>query len=84
MGPQECKNIYEDPTKGFEMSFEDMDRLDDPDVIGTFHTHPGQGANLSQEDYESFLDYPALTHYIVGKDGIRTYKIINGRVLNES
>ena len=80
----ECKNTCEEPTSGYEMSFEDMDRLDDPTVIGTFHTHPGQSANLSYEDYESFMSYPMLTHYIVGKDGVRAYKVIEGKLINEN
>lgn len=66
------------------MSFEDLDRLDEADTLATFHTHPGQSANLSYEDYESFMGYPYLTHYIIGADGIKSYRVVNGRLLNES
>ena len=83
MGPEECQNICENPEEGFELSFEDLDRLDYPDLIGTFHTHPGGSSNLSYGDYESFLSYPMLKHYIVGEDGVRAYKTVNGRLVNE-
>lgn len=66
------------------MSFEDQDRLDDSDVIGTFHTHPNGSSNLSYEDYESFISYPNLVHYIIGEDGVRSYKVLDGRLVNAS
>lgn len=84
MGPQECENVCEKPYGGYEMSFEDMDKLDNPDTIGTFHTHPGGSSNLSFEDYESFMSYPRLTHYIIGKEGVRAYKVIDGVLRNAS
>lgn len=61
-----------------------MDKLDLPEVVGTFHTHPNASANLSFEDYESFMGYPRLTHYIIGKDGVKVYKVINGVLINAS
>lgn len=84
LGPIECENVSENPNEGYEMSYEDMDKLDEPDTIGTFHTHPGKSANLSYDDYESFMAYPGLKHYIVGKEGVRSYKVVDGRLLNES
>lgn len=84
MGPVECKNTSINPEQGFEMSFEDMDLLDTPTTIGTFHTHPGQSANLSYEDYESFMSYPSLVHYIVGENGVKSYKVIEGKLVNEN
>lgn len=69
---------------GYAMSYEDMDRLDDPDTVGSFHTHPGHSGNLSYDDYASFLAYPSLVHYIIGSDGVKIYKVVNGRLLNES
>lgn len=82
MGPVECKNICEDPNNGYEMSYEDMDKLDDSNTLGTFHTHPGKSANLSFEDYESFMSYPGLVHYIIGEEGVRSYKVIEGGLVN--
>lgn len=84
MGPVECKNVCENPDQGFELSFEDLMKLDNQDSIGTFHTHPKQDANLSYEDYESFLGYPRLTHFIIGKDGVKSYKVIEGKLINVS
>lgn len=66
------------------MSYEDMDKLDNADTVGTFHTHPGKSANLSYDDYETFMAYPGLKHYIVGKEGVKAYKVVDGRLLNES
>lgn len=84
LGPTECKNVSENPEEGYEMSYEDMDKLDNTDTVGTFHTHPGKSANLSYEDYETFMAYPGLKHYIVGKEGVKAYKVVDGRLLNES
>ena len=83
MGLIECVNINDDPLIGYRMSYDDMDKLDDPDTIGTFHTHPNASANLSYGDYESFMAYPYLVHYIVGEDGVKTYKIIDGSLIDE-
>lgn len=66
------------------MSYEDMNKLDEPDTLGSFHTHPGKSGNLSYDDYESFMAYPGLVHYIVGSDGVKAYKVIDGRLMNES
>lgn len=66
------------------MSFDDMDKLDLPETIGTFHTHPGANANLSHEDYESFMGYPRLVHYIVGDNGVHKFRIMDGTLINES
>jgi proteasome lid subunit RPN8/RPN11 len=65
------------------MSFDDMDKLDLADTIGTFHTHPNASANLSHEDYESFMGYPRLVHYIVGADGVRKFRVMDGILIQE-
>lgn len=84
LGLVELKNVCEDPINGFELSYEDLDKLDEINTLATFHTHPGSSSNLSHEDYESFMSYPRLTHYIIGEDGISTYKVLNGMLINES
>lgn len=84
LGPTECKNTSENPSESYEMSFEDMDKLDSSDTLGTFHTHPNESANLTYDDYETFMAYPGLKHYIIGKDGVRVYAVVDGRLLNES
>lgn len=51
-------------------------------MTGTWHTHPGETANLSVGDAETFVMWPELTHYIVGTDGVRAYRVKNGGVIN--
>lgn len=78
----ELKNTAQNPEKGFSLSIEDQEKLNSPDTIGTFHTHPGSSSNLSYEDYLSFCSYPRLTHYIYGKQGLMTFKTQDGVLLN--
>jgi proteasome lid subunit RPN8/RPN11 len=47
-------------------------------LAGTWHTHPGKEAALSQDDYLGFANWPELTHYIVGTDGVRAYRVVDG------
>lgn len=72
------KNAAVDPERSFEIPATDM--IAD-DVAGTWHTHPGDSANLSHLDYAGFLNWPTLTHYIVGTDGVKAYVVDNGLVL---
>jgi hypothetical protein len=51
-------------------------------LSGTWHTHPTTTANPSVEDAETFAMWPELTHYIVGTDGVRAYRIKHGAVIN--
>jgi proteasome lid subunit RPN8/RPN11 len=77
----ECENIAEEPEKGFEIPPEDLVEYESR-LIGTWHTHPGEGSNLSERDYLGFLMWPKLTHYIIGTDGVSSYTVENGIVLN--
>ena len=72
------KNAAEFPAQSFEIPAVDMivDGL-----VGTWHTHPGDSANLSHLDYAGFLNWPTLTHYIVGTDGVKSYIVDDGLVL---
>lgn len=83
-GPIECINVCENPEEGFELNLDMQARLDEPDVLGTFHTHPGKGSNLSFEDYQSFMNYPRVKHYIIGNDGVSKFAIRDGLLINES
>lgn len=74
--------MAKNPEKGFSLSLEDQERLNSPDTIGTFHTHPGSSSNMSYEDYLSFYSYPRLTHYIYGEQGLMIYKMIEGVLIN--
>lgn len=71
----ELKNVAENPEQGFEISTEDLSKLDDPNTIGTFHTHPNGSSNLSMDDYMSFLNYPRLVHYIYGQQGLKKFQV---------
>lgn len=75
--------MAEDPEKDFEISCEDMLKLDDPNTLGTFHTHPNASSNLSMSDYISFLNYPRLIHYIYGIHGLRKFRVVEDFVIAE-
>ena len=75
------QNVAANTVMSFEIPPEEMIKPGRT-VVGTWHTHPGQPANLSHEDYAGFLNWPELTHWIVGTDGVRGYKVDNGLVLN--
>ena len=71
----EVKNIHPDPENCFQIAVEELDRND---VVGTFHTHPSTGPNLSVADYWAFRSYPDLRHYIVSKSGLWCFKVSDG------
>lgn len=78
----ELKNVNDNPMEGFSLSEDDLSLLEEPCVLGTFHTHPGGSSNLSVSDYLTFKNYPRLQHYICGKDGIKCF-ITRGGILVE-
>lgn len=51
-------------------------------AIGTWHTHPGAGSNLSAGDAQTFLQWPDCLHAIVGEDGVSWYRVENGSVVH--
>lgn len=71
----EVKNVHSDTKNNFMFSCEDLDKLDQENVIATFHTHPNKSSNLSKEDYDSFVNWEKLLHFIVGRDKITCYKV---------
>lgn len=76
----ELKNMCHDPANGFDFSGEDLLRYED-EALASWHTHTGKDCNLSTEDLNSFLNWPGLTHYIVGSDGVAAYAVEKGNVL---
>lgn len=76
----EVENVCHDPENGFEVNPRDLVDYED-DLWATWHTHPGSDANLSSDDYAGFLSWPYLYHYVIGKDDIRRFKVVNGQVL---
>ena len=76
----ETENTHEDPIKGFRIDARELLKHED-NLAGTWHTHPGMSANLSNEDRKGFLQWPHLTHYIIGTDGVRSYVVEDGMVM---
>lgn len=78
----ELPNVAEKPDQGFlpDLTPELLDALDES--IGTWHTHPGATANLSAEDWQTFIQWPEHLHAIVGTDGVRWYRVEHGAVVN--
>jgi proteasome lid subunit RPN8/RPN11 len=72
----EKTNIHSDPERGFMLRSEDM-LAHMEQLVGSWHTHPKQTAALSQQDYNGFSQWPQLTHYIIGTDGVRAYRMID-------
>lgn len=75
----EVTNVCSEPEEGFEVSAEDLVTYSS-DAVATWHTHPGASRNLSIKDYEMFLDWSDLDHYIIGDDGVRRYTVMDGDV----
>lgn len=71
----EVTNIHKDKDNYFMFSCEDLDKLSDEKVMATFHTHPDKSSNLSKEDYDAFVNWEKLLHFIIGKDKISCYKV---------
>lgn len=76
----EVGNVAADPTQGFDVSGADLMRYA-MRATASWHTHPGEPANLSTRDYESFLAWPGLEHFIIGCDGIAHFYIEDGEVI---
>lgn len=74
-------NVHPEPEKGFEIPIEKMIEFEQ-ELVGTWHTHPGKPATLSEADYDGFRNWPSLTHYIVGADGVRAYRVEDGLCVN--
>jgi proteasome lid subunit RPN8/RPN11 len=73
----EKKNIHAVPEKGFMFRAQDLIENEEQ-LVGSWHTHPGQTAALSHEDYTGFSQWPQLVHYIIGTDGVRAYRTVDG------
>lgn len=68
----DAENVHENPAKGFMIDPKFL-RKHLNSMAGTWHTHPGQSSQLSQDDYLGFAQWPGYTHYIIGTDGVRAY-----------
>lgn len=77
----ELANICDKPDEGFVPNVDDLI----PHIAAlaaTWHTHPGMTANLSVEDWETFIQWPQQLHAIVGSDGVRWYRVAKNAVIN--
>lgn len=71
----ETRNIHPHPTDGFVIPPEDVIHYtENSGATSTWHTHPGDVSNLSNEDFYMVSKWPNLSHYIVGSDGVRCFK----------
>ena len=77
----ELDNVAEDKVKGFEIPPEALVEHED-NLIGTWHTHPGETGNLSDRDRIGFCNWPKLKHFIIGTDGVSEYYVEDGIVFN--
>lgn len=78
----EVDNVCEKPEEGFDVRGEDILKYT-PQAKATWHTHPNADSNLSANDYETFMNWPELDHYIVGTDGVRRFYVEAGELLTE-
>lgn len=77
-------NVSGTPELGFRMDAQEL--LDNVDrAISTWHTHPDTDPNLSEEDYAGFLQWPKLSHFIVGlragKPAVTEFVVNDGLVV---
>ncbi|AJD82918.1 hypothetical protein PJWF_00024 [Achromobacter phage JWF] len=76
----ECQNTHEDPHIGFEISADDLVKYASQ-AVATWHTHPATSSNLSPDDYEAFLAWPQLRHYIISEKDVWCFFIRNNLVV---
>lgn len=78
----EIGNIHTDPVKGFHMEPTSFLAHVEAGAVATWHTHPARDPNLSEEDMQGFLQWPQLTHHILGiRDGapaVHSFAVKNG------
>lgn len=76
----EVPNTAINPKESFDVSGEDIIKFE-LIAAATWHTHPGQDSNLSFDDFQAFLNWPEMDHYIIGTDGVTKYIVEDGEVL---
>lgn len=77
----EVENVSPIPTESYDVSGADIARYADS-AVATWHTHPETSYNLSDNDYETFMNWPELEHFIVGKNGVGRYYVKDGDLLS--
>lgn len=79
----EVENESPSPEDSFLVPPESLVEYEDR-VIATWHTHPTGSSNLSVDDLEGFKSWPDWVHYVVGVDGVRSFRVDQGRVLQNA
>lgn len=69
----EVKNVSQKPEDGFLVAPEDTIKCIEKGAWASWHTHPGQDSNLSGEDHKMFMNWPYMTHFIIGSDKVKAY-----------
>ena len=77
---KEVKNISLNPRRSFEFP-EDELQAHVEETLAFWHSHPKGNANLSVEDYLSFLNYPKHLHVIFCYDKYAVYGVRNNLVI---
>jgi len=82
----EITNVATEPRVSYEMdAAEALPYIEAGTVAATWHTHPDGDANLSGDDYEGFLRWPDLDHYVIGRAGddviVRWFHVDDGLVI---
>jgi proteasome lid subunit RPN8/RPN11 len=77
----EVDNVAEDPERGFEIDAAKLVEYEDR-LVGTWHTHPGHGSNLSERDWFGFMQWPKLKHWIIGATTISSFIVKDGIIIN--
>lgn len=81
----ELDNLHSEPETDATLASEDLFTYfysGEYDVKATWHTHVDESADLSGQDYSTFLLHPDLDHYIIGTDGVKKYVVKEGAVIN--
>lgn len=76
----ETANVANSPDEAFEIPDRDLVKYEEQ-LAASWHTHPGVSSQLSYKDFEGFLSWPNLRHYIIGSDGITAYVVRRGAVV---
>lgn len=76
----ECLNIAPNPDKNFLIPARALlEFLESAEA--SWHTHPNGSSAPTDSDLHAFRNYPKMTHYIVGKEGVTQYEVKNGHVI---
>lgn len=77
----EVQNIHPEPESGFEIDPQETLRYIN-ELAGVWHTHPKAPSVLSGDDKLYMEQWPQLSHYVIGNDGMREYRIEDGVLVN--